>query len=148
MTVGGASTPFLMAGIGPAVSLIIAIFLYRWWERGKKIIVVMIVAILIFSNISMITKENPRGATLFAIQKDMLLGKQLKAIDYTYQEAAGEPFSVNTLTSPLWINIVWTYLYETYGQTNYGHLPCFSGRDQVGQLAALPTCSDGRDLRN
>jgi hypothetical protein len=86
----------------------------------------------------MINKENLRGATLFAIQKDMLLSKQLSAIDYTYQEAKGEEFSVNSLTSPLWINIVWTYLYKWYGLPKYGYLPLWHGRDQIGQLDSLP----------
>lgn len=88
-------------------------------------------------NISMIVKENKQGQTIFAIQKDMLLSKQLDAIDYTYNQASGEQFSVNTLTSPLWVNIVWTYLYNWYGKTEYGYTPYWHGRDQIGQIATL-----------
>ena len=46
----------------------------------------------------------------------MLLSKQIATIDYTYKLANGKPFSINSLTSPLWINIVWTYLYKWYGE--------------------------------
>ena len=133
VTVGGTSTPFLMAGIGPAVGLIIAYYLYKF----PKPLMFFILAIIIFGNISMILKENSKGSTLFSIQKDMLLSKQIAAIDYTYGEAKGEPFSVNSLTSPLYINIVWTYLYKWYGFSKYGYLPSWHGRDQVGQLDSL-----------
>ena len=136
VTLGGASTPFLMVGIGPAVSLIIAYYLFKF----TKVLAVLVFAIIIFGNISMILRENPKGATLFAIQKDMLLTKQIELIDYTYKEAGGKPFGINSLTSPLWINIVWSYLYQWYGEEKYGYMPCFGGRDQVGQLTVLPKC--------
>lgn len=139
VTVGGTSTPFLMVGIGPAVSLMLAF----WISKFKpKVLAGAIIAILVLVNLSMVVRENPRGATLFAIQRDLILAKQLALLDYTYQEAQGRPFSINTLTSPLWINIVWSYLYQWYGEEKYGYIPCFTGRDQVGQLVALPGCED------
>lgn len=138
VTVGGTSTPFLMVGIGPAVSIIISLYVSRWWQKGYKIVSILLVLIIIFGNISMIFKENKSGSTLFAIQKDMLLSKQISAVDYTYEKSKGEPFSLNSLTSPLWINIVWTYLYKWHGQPRYGYLPSFHGRDQVGILDSLP----------
>mgnify|MGYP001616426910 FL=1 len=137
VTLGGTSTPFLMVGIGPAVSLIIAYYLFLWWQKGHKVATIAVLLILIFGNLSMIFRENLKGATLFAIQKDMLLAKQIKAIDYTYEKTGGENFSVNSLTSPLWINIVWSYLYKWYGLPKYGYLPTWHGRDQIGQLDSL-----------
>ena len=74
------------------------------------------------------------GQSVFAIQKDMVLSKQLDAIDYTYQQAGGENFSLNTLTSPLFINTTWSYLYNWYGTNNYKYLPQWWGRDQIGTL--------------
>jgi len=134
VTMGGVSTPFLMVGIGPAVCLIIAYFLSK---IKSWIPIVLILSVLVFGNLSMIFKENPKGSTLFAIQKDMLLTKEIAAIDYTYREAGGKEFSINTLTSPLWINIVWSYLYKWYGLPKYGYLPSFHGRDQIGQIDSL-----------
>lgn len=142
VTVGGTSTPFLMVGMGPAVSILIALFLAEWW-RTSRVLAVAILAILIFGNLSMIWRENQSGSTLFAIQKDMLLAKQMKAIDFTYEKAKEQPFSINTLTSPLWINIVWTYLYKWYGISKYGYLPSFHGRDQIGILDSLPKDTGG-----
>lgn len=138
VSVGGTSTPFLLVGIGTAISIFVGIHLFNWWISGKKILAGIILVILVFGNISMILKENPKGQTIFAIQKDMLLSKQMQVIDYTYQEAKGEKFSINTLTSPLWINIVWAYLYDWYGRENYEYVPEYHGQNQVGQLISLP----------
>lgn len=138
VSVGGTYTPFLLVGIGPAVSILLGIYLYGWWKKRQKVLASFLLVVLIFGNLSMIFRENPRGQTIFAIQKDMILKKQFPAIDYTYQEASGEPFSINSLTSPLWINIVWTYLYKWYGRSEYGYIPEWHGRDQVGQLDTLP----------
>lgn len=146
VTVGGTSTPFLLVGIGTAVSIFVAIHINSWWTSGKKILAGVVLAVIVLSNIAMIVKENSHGQTIFAIQKDMVLAKQLAVIDYTYQEANGEKFSINTLTSPLWINIVWTYLYSWYGQENYGYVPEFHGQDQVGQLAVLTKTSPDTKL--
>lgn len=146
VTVGGISTPFLMVGIGPAVSVLLAVWLGRWWSQGKKVLSVLILLVLLFGNLSIIARENPKGSTLFAIQKDMLLSKQLAAIDFTYQEAGGKPFSLNSLNSPLWINIVWSYLYKWYGLPKYGYLPSWHGRDQIGQLGSLSQAAKPDEL--
>lgn len=137
VTVGGTSTPFLMVGIGPAVSVLIALFMGVWLEMRYSILVVGLLFILGLGNISMILNQNKNASSLFSIQKDMILSKQLKAIDYTYIQSGEKPFSINTLTSPLWINIVWTYLYKWYGQNMYGYVPTWHGMDQIGQLDNL-----------
>lgn len=141
VTVGGTSTPFLMVGIGPAVSLIIALYLGSWYKQSRLLVASALV-ILAFSNLSFTYNQNKNGSTLFSIQKDMLLSKQLNLIDYTYNEAHGLAFSINTLTSPLWINIVWTYLYKWYGLEKYGYVPTWHGRGQEGQLDSLVSDSN------
>lgn len=141
VTIGGTSTPFLMVGIGPSVSLILAFYIYKLFNK-KIILAILILLIIIYGNISFILSQNKSGATLFSIQKDMLLSKQISAIDYTYKIANGKPFSINSLTSPLWINIVWTYLYNWYGQKTYGYVPLWHGKDQVGQLDTLEKIKD------
>lgn len=146
VSVGGVSTPFLMVGIGPAVSLIIGCYLVKWWGSGYKFITIGIIILLIYGNLSYIFKENSKGSTLFSIQKDMVLSKQLAAIDYTYHEANGEMFTTNSLTSPLWIDIVWTYLYKWYGVKNYGFAPEWNGKDQIGQLDSLQKVSNNTKL--
>ncbi len=85
----------------------------------------------------MILNQNKSGSTLFSIQKDMVLSKQIDAIDYTYERSQGKEFSINTLTSPLWVNIVWSYLYKWYGQNTYHFVPTWHGRGQEGQVISL-----------
>ena len=64
----------------------------------------------------------------------MTLARQLEVVNYTYQESRGSSFSINTFTSPLFMNTLWSYLYNWYGKGNYGYLPEWTGRDQVDQL--------------
>lgn len=141
VTVGGTSTPFLMVGIGPAVSILIALYFGIWLERKYTILVFAALVILLFGNISMIFNQNKNASTLFSIQKDMVLNKQLQAIDFTYSEAKGKPFSVNSLTSPLWVNIVWSYLYRWHGINTYGYAPTWHGHGQEGQVISLEASS-------
>lgn len=141
VTLGGSTTPFLTVGIGSGVSVLLGVYLSRWWKTGFRWLVMLLLLVFTFGNLSTIAKENPQGSTLFAIQKDMVLEKQLKAIDYTYKQADGEDFSLNSLTSPLWINIVWSYLYKWYGLPKYGYLPQWHGKNQIGQLDSLPPTS-------
>jgi len=133
VSLGGLSTPFLMVGLGVAAVIATSAFIYSIWET-KKVAAFLLMLVLVLSNLATIFSENPKGATIFSIQKDMVLSKELKAIDFTYTESGGKPFSINTLTSPLWINTTWSYLYNWYGQEKYGYVPEWHGRDQVGQL--------------
>lgn len=141
VSLGGTSTPFLLVGIGTAVSIFVGIHVFNWWSSGKKLLAGIVLTIMVLGNLMMIFRENIKGQTIFAIQKDMLLSKQMQVIDYTYTQANGESFSVNTLTSPLWINIVWAYLYDWYGREKYGYVSEFHGRNQIGQLLSLPETS-------
>lgn len=134
VTLGGTSTPFLMVGIGPAVSILIAYWLFRLWTSKYHLLAIGLIALIVFGNLSSIIKQNKSGSTLFSIQKDMLLSNELAVVDYTYQSSSGNPFSINTLTSPLWINTTWSYLYNWYGVNKYGFLPDWHGRDQSGIL--------------
>ena len=146
VSLGGTSTPHLSAGIGVAVITLAAIVLSISWPRWKWLVTLIFVAIL-FSNITTILSKNRKGQVLFTIQKDMILSNQLKAIDYTYQKANGNAFSINSLTVPLWVNTTWSYLYNWYGLEKYGYLPEWQGRDQVGRLGNnLPGASEDTKL--
>jgi 4-amino-4-deoxy-L-arabinose transferase-like glycosyltransferase len=132
VSVGGVSTPFLMVGIGSGTVILASVVLAELWKKNRNLAVIIFLGIT-FSNLFKIINENKFGQTIFAIQRDMLLSNELKAIDYTYEKAAGQNFSINTLTSPLWINSVWAYLYNWYGNSKFGYLPEWHGRDQIGR---------------
>jgi 4-amino-4-deoxy-L-arabinose transferase-like glycosyltransferase len=133
---GGNNTGHLMVGLSAAVVTLTAIYINKWWNKNIWLALGVIV-LIVFANFQAIKRENKNGQTIFAIQHDMLLSKQLAAVDYTYSESAGRPFSTNTLTSPLWINLVWTYLYQWKGSTQYGYTPEWHGHNQIGQIADL-----------
>jgi len=132
-SVGGTSTPFLLVGIGPAVSVLLGVYLAKWWDK-QKMIAIIVLAVMIYGNLSMIMKENHHGQTIFSIQSDMTIDNHEAALNYIYSESGREPFSVNTITSPLWVNTVWSYMFNWYGVEHYGYLPEWHGRDQVGRL--------------
>jgi 4-amino-4-deoxy-L-arabinose transferase-like glycosyltransferase len=137
VSVGGTSTPFLLVGVAPGICILVGIFIKNFWDNKYKIIPATLLLVITLGNITMILKENSKGQTIFAIQKDMVLSKQLSAIDYTYKESNGNAFSINSLTSPLWVNIVWSYLYNWYGQEKFGYVPSWHGRSQIGLVSSL-----------
>src|SRR3989344_3602287 len=129
---GGSSTPHITAGMVVGVSAFIGIFL---WEsfRNKTKILIYILSFIFIANSVKIVQENLHGQTNFAIQKDLILSKELEVVDYTYFDANGKSFSFNNLTSPLFVNTLWSYLYNWYGKGKYGYVPSYTGRDQIGQ---------------
>ncbi len=133
VSVGGTSTPFLLVGIGSGAAVALGIFAHSLHSRNR-LLFLGLSAIIISSNLVSIMTKNKDGSVIFSIQKDMTLKHQLAAVDYTYMSSKGNPFSINTLTSPLWVNTVWSYLYNWYGVNTYGYVPSYHGKDQVGRL--------------
>ncbi len=134
---GGNSTPFINAGLQAVVLVLVGVFIYYGFLK-HKVWVVLLVVLIVVSSLHASYKYNPFGQTIFAIQRGLTLQNELAAVDYTYKSSNGESFSINTITSPLWINTVWSYLYDWYGKKNYGYLPTFRGREQAGYLSYIP----------
>lgn len=74
----------------------------------------------------------------FSPQQGMTLDQEEKIVAYTYLSSEKKPFTIKTLTNPLYINTTWAYLYEQYGKKQYGYLPYLDGRSQKGYLGNLP----------
>jgi Dolichyl-phosphate-mannose-protein mannosyltransferase len=130
---GGWNMRHILVGIAPAVSVFTGIFLWKYLGRNK-LIFSLILAVILGANLMKILTENINGQTIFPLQVDLVLSKEIAVVDYTYQRASGKPFSISTLTSPLFVNSLWSYLYNWYGNSKYGYLPNWVGRDQVDQL--------------
>jgi len=137
---GGNSTPFINAGLQAIVMVLVAAFLALSY-RKHKLAISLLLAVIILSSIHATLKYNGQGQTVFAIQRGLTLKNELAAIDYTYKNG-GQDFSINTVTSPLWINTLWAYLYNWYGKEKYSFVPSFHGRNQAGYLGSLPKVSD------
>jgi len=69
------------------------------------------------------------------VQVGFNLSDQLSLIYVTYAQADHKMFSVDSLTDPYGINVVWAYLYMWYGQNEYGYTPVFTGPSQAGYLS-------------
>jgi hypothetical protein len=128
---GGSATPHIMIGAIPAISILAAIFLWELFRQNKTLLLIA-VSLLLLINFSKFVKQN-NYENHYNLTKDYLLSTEMKIIDYTYEKSMTKPFSISTLTTPLHINILWSYLYNWYGQEKYGYLPYWHGRDQVGQ---------------
>ncbi|MDP3973505.1 MAG: glycosyltransferase family 39 protein [Candidatus Daviesbacteria bacterium] len=130
---GGQNATYTMVGIVTPAILGVCILLQNFLRINRSLTFGLIL-IMILSNLYMIFKIAPQGEIILVIPQDMNLKNQLSLIDETYRQSIGQPFSINTLTLPLWTNTTWAYLYSWYGQKNYGYVPSFYGRDPVGQL--------------
>lgn len=137
------------ANIGLVVPAILGVIMLlknigKFTKAGMRIILILI----FISNIYAIFKNSPSGQIILVIPNDMNLKNELSLIDQTYQLAEGQPFTINSLTLPLWTNTTWAYLYSWYGKNKYGYVPSYLGHDQVGLLGAdlLPKTDKPEDI--
>lgn len=135
---GGNSTPHINVGLQLPAILISAAFLIELNKTKKTLSAILIIVFCLFS-LKADVQFNPKGQNIFAIQPELTLRNEMEVIEYTYKESFGQPFSINTITSPYWVNTLWSYIYQYHGQSKYGYLPSFHGRDQSGQLSYLPS---------
>ncbi len=130
---GGHTNTYANVGLVVPAILALTLLLRNIWKIDKRF-VYLIICLSLISNLVTIFKINPEGQIILVIPNDMNLKNELKLIDETYRIAAGEKFSINTLTLPLWTNTTWAYLYDWYGKSKYGYVPQFLGHDQIGLL--------------
>lgn len=130
---GGQNSNYTTVGMVTPAILGVLVFLQSVFKKSVTLGIVIIFAI-IFANLYMTFRIGENGQILFVIPKDMVLKNELKLIDETYKISDGQPFSINTLTLPLWTNTTWAYLYSWYGYKNYGYVPSFYGHNQIGLL--------------
>lgn len=132
---GGHSNTYANTGlVAPAILGVIMLLknIGKFSKAGMRIILILI----FISNLYAIFKNSPYGQIILVIPNDMNLKNELSLIDQTYQLAEGQPFTINSLTLPLWTNTTWAYLYSWYGKNKYGYAPSYLGHDQVGLLGA------------
>lgn len=131
----GPNSNFVSLGaLFPAI-IITSVFLVSLTKKWK-VIMYAAFALIIFGNFNLILSKNKEGDVLFTVQKQMILKDELSVIDWTYKEAGGKPFKLNTYTQPLFINSTWAFLYNWYGKSTYGYMPIWWGEKQVGVAGA------------
>lgn len=127
-------SPAYHYAIGGSLSLIIlASFLFSEIFSLSKITAIILLGAVSFSNITHISKVNPEGTIVEIVSQDgMLLNDQKKIVDFIYQNANEDQFSVSALTVPYQVNTTWAYLFEWYGFQKYSYLPVWGGSTAEG----------------
>lgn len=130
---GGHSNIYGSIGLVVPAILGVSILIQRL-SKIRRLFGIILLTLIIISNLYAIYKISPQGQITLVIPNDMLLKNELSLIDETYRLSDGQPFSINTLTLPLWTNTTWAYLYSWYGNKKYGYVPSFYGHNQIGLL--------------
>jgi hypothetical protein len=130
---GGSSTPYITVGLSTGVILLLGLFFSFLVSKNKFWLVLLISTLMVIVNVFFIVTKGAKGQTNFAIQ-DLTLKDEKAALDYIYLNQKGRPFSLNTITSPLYINVLWSYLFNWYGKKTYLYLPYWHGHAQIDLL--------------
>lgn len=144
---GGTNMKHIMVGAASGICVFTGIFLWKYLKSYKYILAVFLI-LIIGADLKNILKENINGQTIFPLQQDLVLSKEISLIDYTYTQSNGSPFSISSLTSPLFVNTLWSYLYNWHGKSKYGYLPTWTGRDQIGQLGNNLSFATGKETKH
>ena len=130
----GRASYYSLTGLIPALYLILSYLLFKQLNQAwlKTFCLSSITILFIVSNIKSAQQIRQSHSNIFTVQNGAFLSRLLELVDYTYQAADKQNFSISTLTSPYKYNTTWAYLYSWYGQQKYGYLPKWVGADQVG----------------
>jgi len=123
----------------PSILPLILICSYLLYLLIKnKFVLLIIIVIIMCLQISMNLFWIKNTLNPLTVQLGMTYANEQKIVDYTYYSSYKNPFTINTITNPLYINTTWAYLYQFYGESKYGYLPYWGGRDQQGNLGNIP----------
>lgn len=68
----------------------------------------------------------------------LIYADEKNLIDYVYNDSKNEKFSICALSNPLFINTIWSHLFNTYGKNTYKRLPYWAGQKQSINENNLP----------
>lgn len=126
----GPNAYYLNIGMLVPIIILTSYILVNYFDK-YKLITLLVICIITGGNLFQIFTKNKEGEVLFTVQKQMILRDELKIIDWVYKESDNKPFKLNTITSPLFLNTTWAYLFSWYGKGKYGYMPYWWGETQV-----------------
>ncbi len=127
----GTDANFLTIGSGVGMIVFFSYYLDQIFSK-KLILGLVVLALVLYGNIHLIMAFNKNGEALFNVQDKLTIGDETAVIDWVYQQSQGQPFYLNTVTNPSFINVTWSYLFNWYGKQKYGYMPIWWGEPQVG----------------
>lgn len=137
---GNLSHTFFFAPFMYPLAIFVAIILLKL-IKDKRILIGAIIGIALLQ-VGMIHTWMSKSESPLSIQKGMTTYYERHVIDYVFQSAGGQPFVINTITNPLYVNTTWAYWFTMYGQPTYGYVPYLWGQSQDGYLGSLPMQTD------
>ncbi len=127
---GVINVPVINTSIAGAMILVFAKGMYDIiTERKYRILGIFLLVLLIISNVKLFIGDNFLNVKVLSL-RPMLLLYEKQVIDYTYSSSQNSNFSICSVSEPLFVNTLWSYLYKFYGQPKYGVLPFWSGPKQ------------------
>jgi hypothetical protein len=105
---------------------------FLWKRRVGRFLATALIILFVMSNILEYSRSMQNKMGEYFVPQGSYLKDLLHAIDYSYEEAAGNEFSISTITNPYGYNTLWAYLYSWYGMKKYHYLPDWYGPDQEG----------------
>lgn len=129
-SIGTIFTTYINVGTALASFILLAKFIEKLVDKKSFLFVAALSVLIFIGNLTLILPTLKRGTAFFAPTRSHYLKNEKKIIDYIYQEAEGQPFSFCAATAPLFNNVVWSYIFEFYGEPEYGYLPFWSGPKQ------------------
>lgn len=127
---------FVHSTIQPAIILVLAIGISSVIKSKFKMIGYFVLAAIIIGNLALFIGDGFRSSFVLGHQ-NMLYFQQKQLVDYTYKKTAGKPFSVCSVSNPLFINYIWSVIYKLHGEKKYGYLPFWSGPIQTQSKSFL-----------
>lgn len=121
---------FVHSTIQPAITLIFSVLIGQTVKSKYKIFGIGILIAVGVGNITLFVRDGFRSSFVLGHQ-NMLHFQQKELVDYTYKRAKGRPFSICSISDPLFINGIWSVLYKLYGERRYGYMPTWAGPPQL-----------------
>lgn len=103
--------------------LSVGLFEYLKGKNWQRVVAISCILLITAFNLRAMIQWRSEQRQYFGIQRGAFLNSQIDAVEYTYQQAEQEPFTIATMTAPFAINATWNYLYTWYGQNAYGYVP-------------------------
>lgn len=127
----------------PGMTLLVSYAVLNILQQKKYLwLGVFFLLLMIVGNMKLLIGSNYTSKTIV-----MSYAQEEQVIDYTYQQAQGKPFSICAVSDPLFINTVWSYLYDHYGLPKYHYLPFWAGQQQNANTNMLTYDSAHTSLR-
>ena len=134
LVLGSHNAPWFMIG-RPAAAIIMGAYLIS--KLKSRLLIGVVVGLIVYFNCLAIRSDYNKGQSLLEPDRSSVLSRQIAAMDYTYQFSKGEPFAIDTVTNPLYINAVWAWNFDWY-YPKYGYKPNWLGGDQLTPYDTLP----------